>query len=171
MIPPTFKTKRYIIGLYREKDESRFLETALDDEVIKFMGGANGDINEEKDTFKRIFEVYEKEQVRWFWIWGVFEEDKLCAHIELKQSQHTVSNELEIVYMVHPAERRKGLMTEVLNIFKENQYAWNKTIIATVDHDNVCSIALLEKWGIEKKEILFDEETGKKYLKCILSGA
>jgi len=92
----------------------------------------------------------------------------LCGHLEVKQTEHTKENELEIVYMVHPDDRRTGIMTEVLTLMKQQQVTWRKKMIATVYPNNFASLSLLQKWGIEKEEILIDSETGKEYLKLTL---
>lgn len=166
MKPPNYKTPRFILKPYELKDETRFIEIALDPNSIEFMGGATGDVKIERKLFKTIFDIYENtESNRWFWIWGVYEEDKLVAHFELKETEDTVSGELEIIYMVHPNERKKGVMTEVLACIKKNQKEWDKQITATADPKNIGSISILEKWGIIKKELRIDDETDKRYYK------
>jgi len=89
----------------------------------------------------------------------------------MKDTENTEADELEIVYMVHPAERRKGLMTEILDFFKTNQTEWKRRIIATVSTKNLISLSLLEKWGIEEKKNLTDPETNKKSYKLILKNS
>lgn len=167
MIPPAIPTTRYILKPYTVNDLDRFLEISLDKEVSQFMSGIADNAEEETRLFYKIFDVYAKDTERWFWIWGIYAGNKLCAHLELKETDVTSNNELEIVYMVHPEERRKGLMTEVLSVIKESQYQWGKRIIATVYPDNEKSIALLEKWGIEKTETEIDENN-EPYLKFLL---
>ncbi len=168
MYPPKLKTNRYIIQAYRPEDEERFVEMALDEVSVRFMGGANGIETEERQLFKKVFEIYERKDKRWFWLWGIYKDNVLCGHLELKESPNTNLDELEIVYMVHPAARRQGLMTEVLLLLKNEQHNWERKIIATVSPKNTNSIALLEKWGIDKRKALTDPETGKEYLKLTL---
>lgn len=169
MIPPTYHTKRFTLQAYRLEDEERFIEMALDPISIKFMGGATGDETKERQLFHKCQEIYKRQDERWFWLWGVYQHNQLCAHFELKETEHTLKDELEIVYMVHPAERGKGLMTEILSFLKVKQHDLQKRIIATVSPENVNSISLLEKWGVEKREVLKDDETGKEYLKFLLT--
>ncbi len=171
MFPPTYQTQRFILKPYEPKDEERFIEIALDKESIHFMGGANGIEAEARELFQKILKTYplQDQDRRWFWIWGVYEDDRLCAHLEMKDTENTQPHELEIVYMVHPDARRKGLMTEVLLFLKSQQIEWNRRIIATVSPNNLNSLSLLEKWGIESKETLTDSETQKVYYKLILS--
>ncbi len=168
MLPPILYTERYIIKPYTSKDEDRFVEMALDEVSVRFMGGSSGIEAEERTLFKTIFSLYESKKPRWFWLWGVFNEEGIaCAHLELKETEHTNSDEL-LVYMVHPNERRKGLMTEVLACLKQHQKEWGRKIIATVGPENENSVKLLERWGIEEKEDIADDETGGVYWKVRL---
>jgi len=168
MYPPTLKTNQFTLKSYSIEDENRFIEIALDPVSTQFMGGATGNEVKERKLFKKIFEIYKSSNERWFWLWGIYKDDLLCGHLEMKETEHTNDHELEIVYMIHPDERQKGVMTAVLSLLKQNQKSWQKRIIATVSPKNLNSIALLEKWGIERKEILINDETGEEYFKLIL---
>ncbi len=170
MKPPIYQTPRFTLKAYTPKDENPFVAMCIDPVSVTFMGGAEGIEAQERELFQRISKLYEKENVtRWFWIWGVYEGEKLCAHLELKETGHTNPDELEIVYMVHPEHRRKGVMTEVLALLKENQVEWKRKIIATVSPKNIVSLSLLEKWGIDKQEVVKDSDGGDDYLKVWLS--
>ena len=169
MIPPTLKTKNFILKPYSRENEDVFVEMGMDEISVQFMGGAMGIEAEERKLFRKIFEIYERNDQRWFWLWGIFRGDKLCGHLEIKETENTKEGELEIVYMIHPKERRKGIMSEILAFLKQKQKDWDRRIIATVSPENVNSIALLQKWGVDEQEILFDKETGKEYLKLILA--
>jgi len=168
MIPPKLKAKRFIISPYRSIDEDRYVAMAIDDSTIGFMGGATGVASEERKMFKKIFEIYNSKNSKTFWIWGIYKDDNLFGHLELKESEHTSENELEIVYMVHPECRRNGVMTEILSLIKRNQNIWNKRIIATINQDNIASLKLLQKWGIVNREILINDENNEQYLKLTL---
>ncbi len=168
MLPPIFETSQCILKAYDLKDEDCFIEMALDKECIRFMGGATGIEKEERALFHKCFDIYKRMDKRWFWIWGIYQNESLCGHLELKESIHTMPGELEIVYMIHPKHRRKGVMTDVCTFLKSMQATWDRRIIATVSPDNLFSLALCEKWGIDKKEVLTDKETGESYFKFVL---
>ena len=70
--------------------------------------------------------------------------------------------------MIHPKYRKIGVMTEALALIKEKSTIWGKRIIATVSPNNINSLKLLQRWGIDKQAILIDEETGEEYLKITL---
>lgn len=168
MYPPKFQTDFFTLKHYSPKEEDRFVEIALDKISLQYMGGATGIEEEERKLFRKIFQIYNRSEERWFWIWGIYQKDLLCGHLELKETEHTSDQELEIVYMIHPNERRKGIMSKVLSFLKEKQHDWQKKIIATLSPENSASIALLQKWGIEKAEILKDKETKETFLKLTL---
>lgn len=170
MLPPTYKTVNYTLEPYQPKDLRRYLEMSLDRDVITFMGGATGDRKAEEAMFDKIFQLYRSNDKRWFWVWAVYRNQELCAHLELKETKDTAGDELEIVYMVHPLERRKGIMTEVLSFLKANQGLWKRRITATVYPGNDRSFELLRKWGIEKESLVTDRETGETFRKVWLEG-
>lgn len=169
MIPPELISNRFLLRPYNPSDEDRYVEMACDDVTIKYMGGANGSESEERELFKKIFDIYTANNTRIFWIWGIYKDGVLSGHLELKESVHTDENELEIVYIVHPECRRKGLMTEVLSLVRNSLDIWNKRIIATVGPNNIFSLKLLHNWGIEKKEVLYDQDNKEEYLKLLLT--
>lgn len=169
MYPPVLTTNRFTLKSYSPEDEDRFVEMALDKTSILFMSGSTGEESEERKLFKKILDIYKEHEKRWFWLWGIYNEEALYGHLEMKESEHTNDNELEIVFMIHPDVREKGVMTEVLSFLKLKQKCWNKRIIATVDPENINSISILNKWGVDKKEILLNSDTGKEYHKLTLS--
>ena len=169
MIPPELSTKSLVIKPYTLLDENRYVEIATDEISVKFMGGSTVVEEEERKIFKKIFEIYEAKVTKDFWIWGIYENEVLCGHLELKETEHTNKTELEIVYMIHPEYRKKGIMTAILSLVKNNQDIWNKKIIATLSPDNLASLKLLQKWGIESKEIVIDNENDEPYLRLLLS--
>jgi RimJ/RimL family protein N-acetyltransferase len=169
MLPPTYKTEHYSLEPYQPKDLERYLEMSLDKEVVAHMGGATGDRTAEEAMFQKIFELYRSNAERWFWVWAVYRDQELCAHLELKETRDTAVDELEIVYMVHPGERGKGIMKEVLLFLKANQNCWKRRITATVYPGNEKSFYLLSKWGIERQELITDNDTGETFIKVWLN--
>lgn len=166
MRPPVYKTQHYTLAAYQLQDLERYLEMVLDGDLIAFMGGATGNLEKEKKMFEKIFELYRsKDQGRWFWVWAIYRDQTLCAHLELKETSDTRDDELEIVYMVHPAERRKGIMNEVLNYIKTKQGIWKRRITATVYPENKNSLELLKQVGVERQELITDSETGETFSK------
>lgn len=159
MKPPIYQTPNFVLKPYTKEDQDVFIEMGTDPEVLKFMGNASGNREEERALFQRVLKLYENTNTdRWFWVWGIYKKGDLCGHIELKETENTTKEELEIVYMIHPNYRKQGVISEVLLYLKGKQKEWNRTIIATIDLDNELSIKSLEKWGIAKKEILTDDE-------------
>jgi len=151
-IPITYQITNHLsLQPYKTRDEDCFVEISLDKQVIKYMDGASGEEKAERALFQKIFTIYATSiKNRIFNIWGICKNDQLCGHLELKETANTTKSELEIVYMLHPAARRQGIMSEVLTFIKNNQVIWQRKIVATVHPKNTPSFRLLEKWGIEK---------------------
>lgn len=159
MKPASFQVGKYQLKPYLPKDEDRFVEMNIDPQVAKFMDGGVGDAQAGKELFQKIFNLYASTSSdRIFYVWGIYEEDKLCGHFELKETEHTAKDELEIVYMIHPAERGRGIMSTILNFFQKEQSIFGKNIIATVHPQNNTSLRLLEKWGIQTRKIIKNGE-------------
>ncbi len=169
MLPLTYQTQRFTLQPYRREDQARFVEMFLDPSLAKYMDDHLKTEAEAADFFEKIFKLYTTKTDKWFWVWGVYEAGQLCAHLEVKETEHTNAAQLEIVYIVHFAERRRGLMTEVLAFLKVQGKTWGRQLIATVDPQNANSLALLRKLGITQQETLHDPITEAPYLKLILT--
>jgi len=119
--------KALLLKPYEYTDENRFVEMSLDEQVIKYMDGASGEEEAERALFQKIFTIYSASaNTRIFNIWGIYKNDQLCGHLELKETADTTKAELEIVYMIHPAARRQGIMLKVLDYIKNNQTIWQR---------------------------------------------
>jgi RimJ/RimL family protein N-acetyltransferase len=142
----------------------------LDHLVMEFMGNREGVGQAKHELFHKIFDVYDRQgQGRWFWIWGIYVEEQLCGHFELKETPHTQADELEIVYLLHPDARGNGLMHSILSFIKSIQGEWGRRLIATVSPDNKRSLSLLKKWGISHQEWISSDDGDGDYLKLRLS--
>lgn len=171
MNTPTIVTPHFTLAPYTLKDEQRFVEMVTDSESVKFMGNSTSDVEKERAFFNgRVIPFYSKTKTnRIFYVWGIYVKGLLCGHFELKETTHTNNTELEIVYLIHPDARGKGLMGKVLDYFKTNQNKWGRTIIATANPKNKKSMHLLKKWGITKQKTIVDtEKENYEYLKVWL---
>ncbi len=170
MKPPVYATGRFELRPYLPGDLERFIETGTQEDVIRYMGGTDEDPEVERKMFAKILSIYEKsEEDRWFWIWAISDQGKMVGHFELKETQYTNEGELEIVYMIHPEERRRGIMKDVLGFLKEQQHLWNRRIIATVSPQNLPSLSLLDSWGIEYKKTIEEPDSEGSFYKLLLS--
>ena len=149
---------------YENRDKEKFAELFTDKEVNKFMGGQHCETKEDAyDLFQKCFEIYNGLfPERHFEIWGIELEGELIGHFELKQTNNTTGDELEVVYLLDKNYWGRGLMPEILN--EVNIYAsqTGKQLIATVDQENIKTLKALKKLNIEKEGWIEDEE-GKVY--------
>lgn len=157
-------TGRTLLRKYEEGDRKVFADLFTDKEVNFYMGGQKCETREDAySLFDKCFEIYEgKFRGRHFEIWAVLYENNTIGHIELKQTNNTDEDELEVVYLLDKNFHGIGLMTEILQ--KINSYAGshNKKLIATINPDNIKSLKVLEKTGIEKQGWINDAD-GKTY--------
>ena len=166
MYPPVITSKDLTLKAYHPDDEEAFMEMTSDEYHRVTKGYSESHM---RGLFKKGFELYKRNDERWFWVWGIYKNDSLCGHLELKDSENTNADELEVVYAIHEKERRKGIMTEVLTMLKQKQKDWDRKIIATVALDNEKSLELLrKKIGVEKEELITDEDDGYQYFKLTL---
>jgi len=153
MLPPILKTEGFILKAISQEDKEPYIELALDRVTQEFMGKRTE--AELQHSLPKVLAIYAKEESdRWHWIWGIYVDEKLAGYLELKDTEHTKEDELEVVYIIHPQFRRTGLMTSVLLFLKSKQVEWERRIIATVKPRHKASLGALEKWGIERKEIV-----------------
>ena len=170
MRPSNLRTSRFSLKPYRLADQERFLEMFLDKETQSYMGGISHERQVGKKRFQKILAVYERRgNARFHLIWGIYDQDRLCGHLELKDSRWANDEELEIFFMLHPQERSRGIIREVLPLIKRYQYLWGRQIVATIHPENVRSRSRLDIWGVDREETLHDPLEGCRCQKLYLS--
>jgi len=171
----TLKTQRTILRRYTENDREIFMEIFTDKEVNFYMGGEHCETKEDAGKlFDKCFEIYKgKFPDRYFEIFGIFGIEyggRLIGHFELKQTDVTDKDELEVVYLLDKKYWGKGLMPEILN--EVNKLACNagRKLIATINPENTKTMKALEKTGLDKQEWITkgDERIYKVRLKQII---
>ena len=157
-------TNRTRLRKYEEKDKDNFAELFTDKDVNQFMGGQHCETKEDAYAlFEKSFEIYNGLfPDRHFEIWAIEYEGKLIGHFELKQTNNTTGDELEVVYLLDKDYWGRGLMPEILNEVNKYASGMGKQIIATVNLDNTKTMKALRKMNIEKEGWVEDEE-GKVY--------
>lgn len=162
------QTIRTLLRKYTDDDREIIADFFTDGDIGRYMGDGPSDTRKDAYIlFDKIFEVYEAaNKNRHFEVWGIEYQNELIGHIELKETENTLPNELEIVYLLDKPYWNKGIMTEILLKMKEYTFELNKTIIATVKSKNQASIRILEKLGIKKLAYL---DKQKEVLKITLN--
>ncbi len=157
-------TTRTKLRKYETADKEKFAEMFTDTDINKYMGGQHCETKEDAyGLFEKSFEIYNGLfPGRYFEIWGIEHEGKLIGHFELKQTNNTAGDELEVVYLLDKNYWGRGLIPEIL--IEVNKYAsgLGKQLIATINLENIKTIKALKKIGIEKEGWIEDEE-GRVY--------
>lgn len=163
-------TERTLLRPYRPEDEDRFVALFLDEEVNRFMGGPCGTREEAMALFRKAFEVYNGLfGDRHFEIWAIELDGYVIGHFELKQSNDTDGDELEVVYLLDQAYWGRGLLPEVLAAVNGYATGLGKRVIATVYPDNARTLRALEKTGIAGiAQLEGDEKVLKIWLKPVV---
>lgn len=167
MLNGEIRTKRITLRKYTEADRDECVRILADPEVNKFMGGRTEDPEEGNKIFDKISEIYAGSlKPRHFEIWAIEYEGKLIGDFELKETDNTLPGELEVVYMIDKPYWGRGLVTEILNEIIKYSAAMNKRVIATLNPENIQTVRVLEKTGIERQEWITVE--GDRYYKIWL---
>ncbi len=152
MLNKEIKTERVLLRKYTEADRQECVRILTDPEVNKFMGGRTEDPAEGNKIFDKIFEIYNGALgSRHFELWAIEYEGKLIGDFELKQTDNTVGNELEVVYIIDKPYWGMGLASEILKEIIKYALSMNKCVVATLNPENVQTVRALEKAGIEKE--------------------
>lgn len=153
------RTERALLRPYRPEDEGRFVALFMDEEIGRFMNGACATREEAVGMFHKGFEIYNGLfGSRHFELWAIEVDGYVAGHFELKQTNDTADDELEVVYLLDQAYWGRGLVPEVLRAVNAYVNAMGKRTTATVFPGNAKTLRALEKVGIERQVVLEGEE-------------
>ncbi|MEO8513086.1 MAG: GNAT family N-acetyltransferase [Ignavibacteria bacterium] len=159
MLNKDIKTPRTLLRKYVEADRSECVRILTDPEVNRYMGGRTEDHREGNMIFDKIFEIYNGSLgKRHFELWAIEYEGKLIGDFELKQTENTTGNELEVVYMIDKPYWGKGLVPEILKEVIKYSGNMGRVVVATFNPENIKTVRALEKAGIEKQEWIGEGE-------------
>jgi len=159
MLNGEIRTRRTVLRKYTEADRAECVRIMTDPEVNKYMGGRTEDQAEGNNIFDRIAGIYSGSLgTRHFEIWAIEFEGKLIGDFELKETANTLPGELEVVYMIDKPYWGMGIVPEILVDIIKYSTAMNKKIIATLNPENIQTVRVLEKAGIEKQKWVTEGE-------------
>jgi len=154
MLNEDITTQRTLLRKYEPTDQAEMIRLFMDKLVNHYMG--NGPCKTKHhalELFERIMQLYEKSLTdRHFEIWAIEIHKQLAGHFELKESEYTENDELEVVYMLHKVHWGQGLMPEILRAVNTHAYTINRQLIATIDPENIRTVRALEKVGITRQK-------------------
>ncbi len=153
------RTRRTLLRKFTEADRAECVRILTDPEVNHYMGGRTEDPVEGNKIFDRIFEIYNGVlSSRFFELWAIEFEGKMIGDFELKETDNTLPGELEVVYMIDKPFWGKGLVPEILREIIKYSASINKSVVATLNPENIKTVRVLEKIGIEKQEWMGEGE-------------
>lgn len=153
---PTLRTGRLELRPCAPEHEADFVRLFSDPSVTRWMGMPSADV---RTVFRRAFT--DEHRVTWD-SWSVYEDDAYVGHVELKPSPNAQVDGYELVYALVPAAWGRGIGAEVAATVTEYglRTLGLSMVNATVDPENVRSLALLHKLGYEDVRELVDDEDG-----------
>ncbi len=147
-------TQRTLLRKYQFNDREEMIDLFMDKVVNHYMG--NGPCKTKAhalELFGRIQQLYERPlSDRHFEIWAIDVNQHLAGHFELKESEYTEQDELEVVYMLRQNHWGKGLMPEILRDINAHAHTMNRQLIATINPENIRTVRALEKVGVDRKK-------------------
>ncbi|MCP4122323.1 MAG: GNAT family N-acetyltransferase [Bacteroidetes bacterium] len=158
---PDIFTSRTLLRKYTNNDLKGFTTLMLDEKIQQHMGGIHITTNKDASSlFDKIMEIYQDPPSgRHFEVWAIERDQELIGHFELKETLHTEAGEAEAVYFLNAESWGQGLMTEILSEVKIYADSRGLKMIATINRDNIGTVRVLEKTGIERAgEIEVDGE-------------
>ena len=154
MFNKDINTRRTLLRKYEPADQAEMTSLFMDKVVNHYMG--NGPCKTKSQAFQlfeRIMQLYEKPLAdRHFEIWAIEIHKQLAGHFELKESEYTENDELEVVYMLYKIHWGQGLMPEILRAINAHAHTMNHQLIATIDPENMRTVRVLEKIGITRQK-------------------
>jgi [ribosomal protein S5]-alanine N-acetyltransferase len=154
------ETNRLVLRRLALPDAADLYRIYSDPETMKFMGKAPDSIEEECDHIQaHIANHYEKYGVG-LWATALKENNRLIGRCGLMRKQIEGVEEVEIAYLLDREYWGKGLATEAAEaIIKHGHAKYGfKRIVAVIHPQNVASIHVAEKIGMEyERDVLYGD--------------
>jgi ribosomal-protein-alanine N-acetyltransferase len=152
------ETNRLVLRRLALPDAADLYRIYSDPETMKFMGKAPDSVEEERNHLQaHIANHYEKYGVG-LWATALKENNRLIGRCGLMRKQIEGVEEVEIAYLLDRECWGKGLATEAAEaIIKHGHAKYGfKRIVAVIHPQNVASIRVAEKIGMEyERDVLY----------------
>ena len=153
------ETERLTLSPYTDKDKPDFIDLLTDHVVMRFVQNGPLTMEQAESLWRKLMLEFYPTGVDT--IWAVFSKDdgRFVGNASLRPRPEEQS-EWEIGYYLKPDEWGKGFATEIASRLVNFGFeaAGLSEIFATVDKENVASIHVLEKCGLEFCRQELDEQ-------------
>ena len=155
----TIETERLSLKLYTDQDREDFVRLLTDPVVMRFVEKGALSTEQAETLWKRLMEDFYPRGVDT--IWAVFAKDdgRFVGNASLRPRPER-QKDWEIGYYLKPEEWGKGFATEIASrlVHFGFETAGLREIYATVDKENIASINVLKKSGLEFYRKEYDEQ-------------
>ncbi|MBE2216961.1 MAG: GNAT family N-acetyltransferase [Ignavibacteria bacterium] len=163
-------TTRLKLRKFTEADRADFVRFSTDPEVNQYIGGRVETEEAANALFDKIQQVYNGLfGNRHFEIWAIEYEGKTIGSFELKQTENTEPDELEVVYLIDKAYWGRGFIPEILRCINKYAHSMGLRVIATLNPDNKQTVRALEKAGLDASKSGWIGEEGDRCFKVTLA--
>ena len=151
-------------------DRADFVRFSTDPEVNKYIGGRVETEEAANALFDKIQQVYDGLfGKRHFEIWAIEVVGRTIGSFELKQTENTETDELEVVYLLDREYWGRGFIPEILRTINKYANDAGRKVIATLNPENLKTVRALEKAGIDISKNCWIGEEGDRCYKVTLS--
>jgi len=153
------ETKRLVLTLYTDRDEQNFIDLLTDPVVMRYVDKGPLDNEQAGSLWSRLINEFYPNGIDT--IWAVFAKDdgRYVGNASLRPRPERQSD-WEIGYYLKCAEWGKGFATEIATRLVRYgcEVAGLDEVYATVDKENLASIKVLEKSGLEFFRKEYDDD-------------
>ncbi len=163
-------TARLKLRRFTEADRTDFVGFSTDPEVNQYIGGRVESEEAANALFDKIQQVYNGLfGKRHFEIWAIEYEGKTIGSFELKQTENTEPDELEVVYLIDKAYWGRGFIPEILRCINKYAHTMGCWVIATLNPENIKTVRALEKAGLDVSKSGWIGEEGDRCFRVTLA--
>ena len=145
MIKEKIITSRLIIKSFEEKNRRTLEELLLNDEIKKTY--MIPDFNSKEELDKTITKLFDLSYSKDHFVRGIYLLDKLIGFVN---DVDMGEDYIELGYVIHPLFHNKGYATEMLKDVIEELLKTYQKVIAAAFSNNLASIKVMQKCGMEK---------------------
>jgi [ribosomal protein S5]-alanine N-acetyltransferase len=152
------ETNRLVLRRLALPDAADLYRIYSNPETMKFMGKAPDSIEEERDHIQAHIDNHYEKYGAGLWATVLKENNRLIGRCGLMRKQIEGAEEIEIAYLLDRECWGKGLATEAAEaIIKHGHAKYGfKRIVAVIHPQNVASIRVAEKIGMEyERDVLY----------------
>lgn len=153
------ETERLVLRLYTDRDEDNFVRLLTDPVVMRYVDKGPLSPDQAEVLWRKLMDKLYPKGVDTIWAVVTKDDGRFIGNASLRPRPER-QKDWEIGYYLMPAEWGNGFATEIASRLVRYGFevAGLKEVYATVDKENLASIHVLEKSGLEFYRKEYDEK-------------